>query len=237
MPEIEMAAKIAFILTSQDQLGSSGYRTGSWLEELAQPYCVFTRAGCEIVLASIEGGAAPIDPMSLDDAWVSEVGRGFMQDATAQQALAATRRVDEISASDFDAVFVVGGAGGAWDFTGHAGLNAFIEGIDRKGGVIGAICHGALVLAEIKGADGMPLVRGRPVTAVSNAEEALAGFDKIVPILPEETLKRACGIYMAAPPFAPNVVQDGDLFTGQNPASAPGLAEAMLARLTQKQAA
>jgi putative intracellular protease/amidase len=232
-----MAPRIAFVLTSQDQLGSSGYRTGSWLEELAQPYRVFTEGGCDVVLSSIKGGQAPIDPMSLEDAWVSEVGKAFMQDPSAQQALARTRRVDELSADDFEAVFVVGGAGGAWDFTGHAGLNAFIEAIDRQGGVIGAICHGALVLAEIKGADGMPLVRGRPVTAVSNAEEALAGFDKIVPILPEEALKRACGIYMAAAPFAPNVMQDGNLFTGQNPASAPGLAQAMLARLTQKQAA
>ena len=232
-----MAPRIAFVLTSQEALGSSGYRTGSWLEELAQPYRVFTEAGCEVVLSSIKGGAAPIDPMSLQDAWVSPVGEAFMADAGAQQALAATRRVEDLSADEFDAVFVVGGAGGAWDFTGNAPLVGFIEAMDRKGAVIGAICHGALVLAEVKGADGMPLVRGRPVTAVSNAEEALAGFDKIVPILPEETLKRACGIYMSAPPFAPHVVQDGNLFTGQNPASAPGLAEAMLGRLTQKQAA
>jgi putative intracellular protease/amidase len=232
-----MAPRIAFVLTSHDQLGSSGYRTGSWLEELAQPYRVFTEGGCEVVLSSIRGGAAPIDPMSLEDAWASPVGKAFMQDPAAQAALARTVKVDGLAAADFDAVFVVGGAGGAWDFRGHAGLNAFIEAIDRKGGLVGAICHGALVLAEIKGADGMPLVRGRPVTAVSNAEEALAGFDKIVPILPEETLKRACGIYMAAPPFAPNVLQDGNLFTGQNPASAPGLAEAMLAALVRKQAA
>lgn len=230
-----MAARIAFVLTSQDRLGNSGYASGSWLEELAQPYAVFHDAGCEIVLSSVKGGTAPIDPMSLEDQWVSPVGQEFMKDAQAQAAIAATVKVDALNAGDFDAVFVVGGAGGAWDFPGNTALVAFIEAIDRKGGVIGAICHGSVVLAEVKGGDGQALVRGRPVTSVSNAEEELVGFDKIVPILPEEALKRACGLYMAAPPFAANVVQDGDLFTGQNPASAPGLAQAMLARLVQKQ--
>jgi putative intracellular protease/amidase len=187
-----MARKIAFVLTSQRDLGTTGYPTGSWLEELSQPYWVFTDAGYEVTLASINGGEAPVDPMSLEDQWVSPAGKRLLADKDAQAKLAATPAVADLSSDDYDAIFMVGGAGVAWDFPGHAPLITLIETMERRDAVIGGVCHGALILAEAKGRDGQSLVRGRPVTAVSNAEEAAVGLDKIVPILPEEAMKRAC---------------------------------------------
>jgi putative intracellular protease/amidase len=226
-----MARKIVLILTSHDQLGSTGNKTGSWLEELAQPYFAFKQAGCEVVIASIKGGAAPLDPMSLDEGWISPVGQAFMDDAMARNALNSSKPISTLNAEDFDACFIVGGVGGAWDFPGNTDLRAFLDRLAARGAVMGAVCHGAVAFADVKMPDGVLMVRGRNVTSVSNAEEVAVGFDKIVPVLPEEALKRACGFYSAAAPFAPHVVQADFVFTGQNPASAAPLAEAMLRKL------
>ncbi|UPT61418.1 MAG: type 1 glutamine amidotransferase domain-containing protein [Hyphomonadaceae bacterium JAD_PAG50586_4] len=226
-----MAHKILLILTSHTELGSTGSKTGSWLEELAQPYYAFKEAGCAVWLASMKGGAAPIDPMSLGEGWISPVGQRFVDDKEAQYAVANTKAVKDVSAQDFDACFVVGGVGGAWDFPGNRDLLALLDGLAARTAIIGAVCHGAVALADVKMPDGLALVRGRNVTSVSNAEEIAVGFDKIVPILPEEALKRACGYYSAAPPFAAHVVQSDFVFTGQNPASALPLAQAMLRKL------
>jgi putative intracellular protease/amidase len=226
-----MGHRVVLILTSHDQLGSTGNKTGSWLEELAQPYFAFKKAGCAVSLASIKGGAAPIDPMSLGEGWISPVGQDFMEDAEAQAAVKNTSAIGTLSAADFDACFIVGGVGGAWDFPNSADLKAFLDGLAAKSAVMGAVCHGAVAFADVKMPDGLLMVRGRNVTSVSNAEEVAVGFDKIVPVLPEEALKRACGFYSAAAPFAPHVVQAEFVFTGQNPASALPLADAMLRKL------
>jgi putative intracellular protease/amidase len=226
-----MGHRIVLILTSHDQLGSTGNKTGSWLEELAQPYFAFKKAGCAVSLASIKGGPAPIDPMSLGEGWISPVGQDFMKDAEAQAAVKNTSAIGTLSAADFDACLIVGGVGGAWDFPNNADLRAFLDGLAAKSAVMGAVCHGAVAFADVKMPDGLLMVRGRNVTSVSNAEEVAVGFDKIVPDLPEEALKRACGFYSAAAPFAPHVVQAEFVFTGQNPASALPLAEAMLRKL------
>ena len=227
-----MNKSIALILTSHAQLGSSGAGTGTWLEELAAAYYTFVDAGRTVQLVSIDGDAAPIDPMSLDAPWKLALGQRFLDDPTAMAALGSTTKLTA-AGEDHAAIFLVGGAGTVWDFPNNATLRSLIEKLNVDNKVIAGVCHGVAGLAQAMGVDGQPLIRGRMLTGISNAEDAMAGFDKIVPVLPEDLLRKAGGVYMAGVPFAENVVRDGNLLTGQNPASAGALARAVLARLAE----
>ena len=230
-----MSGSVLFVLTSHADLGDTGAKTGTWLEELASAYYVLVDGGHDVKLASVAGGAAPIDPASLDDPWLTDAGRRFQADDKASRALAATTRLADVTAEDFDAVYYVGGAGAAWDFPVDADVRRIAEAVDRAGGVVSAVCHGVLGVTTALGADGKPLVAGRQVTAVSNQEEELTTFDKVVPVLPESRLVELGGIYgSAAEPFGANVAIDGNLVTGQNPASAPLVAKAVAERIAAR---
>jgi putative intracellular protease/amidase len=224
---------IALILTSHAQLGSSGSRTGTWLEELAAAYYTFVDAGRTVDLVSIEGGDAPIDPMSLDAPWRLARGQRFLDDSAAMAAVRNTAKLNASASDSYAAIFLVGGAGTVWDFPNNTTLRSLIEQLNVDNKVIAGVCHGVAGLAQAMGVDGKPLVRGRMLTGISNAEDTMAGFDKIVPVLPEDLLRKAGGVYMAGVPFGENVVRDGNLLTGQNPASAGALASAVLARLAE----
>ena len=233
-----MPGAVLFVLTSHADLGDTGSKTGTWLEELASAYYVLVDAGYAVQLASVAGGAAPIDPASLDDPWLTDAGRRFQADAEASAALAATPRLADVDAAGFDAVYYVGGAGAAWDFPIDGDVRRIAEAIDRAGGVVSGVCHGVLGLTTAMRADGMPLVAGREVTGVSNKEEELTTFDKVVPVLPENRLVELGGVYgCASEPFGAYVAVDGNLVTGQNPASAPYVARVMIERLTASVAA
>jgi len=224
-----MQKAILFVLTSHADLGSTGQKTGTWLEELASAYYVFIDAGFDVTLASVAGGAAPLDPASLDDPWLTAAGVRFLGDETARAALAATPPLPAIDPVVYDAVYYVGGAGAAWDFPTDPAVRAVAEAIERTGGVLSGVCHGVLGLTTALRADGEPLLAGRHVTAVSNQEEELTTFDKVVPVLPQRRLTELGAIYSAAAePFGGHVVSDGRIVTGQNPASAPLVAEAVL---------
>ncbi|MBY8824987.1 type 1 glutamine amidotransferase domain-containing protein [Sphingomonas colocasiae] len=232
-----MSKKILFVLTSHDALGDSGGKTGTWLEELASAWYVLADKGHRLTLASVAGGAAPIDPASLEAPWLTDAGTRFLDDAAAAAALAATPRLGDLDPADFDAVYFVGGAGAAWDFPVDGAVRATIEAIDGKGGVVSAVCHGVLALAGASARNGGPLVAGRRVTAISNVEEEMTTFDTLVPVLPETRLVELGGIYAkAAEPFGAHVEADGNLVTGQNPASAPLVAEALLAAFAREAA-
>lgn len=227
-----MSATVLFVLTSHADLGDTGAKTGTWLEELASAYYVLVDAGYDVQLASVGGGAAPIDPASLDDPWLTEAGRRFQADAKASAALAATPRLADVDTAFFAAVYFVGGAGAAWDFPIDPNVRRIAEAIDRTGGVVSGVCHGVLGVTTAIRTDGKPLVAGRKVTAVSNQEEELTKFDKVVPVFPENRLVELGGIYgCAAEPFGAYVAVDGNLVTGQNPASAPHVAEVIVERL------
>lgn len=227
-----MSDSVLFVLTSHADLGDTGQKTGTWLEELAAAYFVLVDAGYDVRLASVRGGEAPLDPASLDDPWLTEAGQRFQADAKASAALAATARLADVSPDGFAAIYFVGGAGAAWDFPVDADVRRLAEGIDRAGGVVSAVCHGVLGLTTAQAADGRPLVAGRHVTAVSNKEEELTTFDKVVPVLPESRLVELGGLYgCAAEPFGAYVAVDGNLVTGQNPASAPFVAQVVAEQL------
>lgn len=229
-----MSKSFLFVVSSHGQLGSSGNRTGSWMEELAAPYWRFTDAGYTVTVASPKGGGAPIDPMSVEDAWISPAGRRFRDDAGAMAAIADTVPLDRVDPAEYAGLFLVGGAATTWDFPHNAALKNLVETYFPQSKVIAGICHGVIGLVQAVDANGEPLVKNRQVTAISNAEDVMMGLDKIVPVLPEEMLRKLRGIYSAAAPLVAHVVCDPPFFTGQNPASADPLAVAILEHLQRR---
>ncbi|CAB3672081.1 MULTISPECIES: type 1 glutamine amidotransferase domain-containing protein [Achromobacter] len=223
--------KILIVLTSHDTLGNTGRKTGFWLEEFAAPYYAFVDAGATVTLASPQGGQPPLDPKSDDPDAQTDDTRRFRQDAEAQRLLASTRRLAEVQAADYDAVFYPGGHGPLWDLAEDAKSVALIETMLAAGKPVSAVCHAPGVLRHAKTADGKPLVQGRQVTGFSNAEEAAVQLTDVVPFLVEDELVRLGGVYSKGPDWQPYVVSDGLLVTGQNPASSVGVAQALLARL------
>lgn len=223
--------KILMILTSHDQLGATGKKTGFWLEEFASPYYVFKDAGMAVVLASPKGGQPPLDPSSDTDDAQTDATRRFKSDAEANKELANTHKLSDVDASSFDAVFYPGGHGPLWDLAGDSASIAIIEGLLAAGKPVAAVCHAPAVLRLAKGADGQPLVKGKQVTGFTNSEEAAAGLKDVVPFLVEDMLKDKGGRYTKAGDWQVHVVTDGLLVTGQNPASSAPAAKALLALL------
>jgi putative intracellular protease/amidase len=223
--------KILMILTSHDQLGDTGKKTGFWLEEFAAPYYVFLDAGAEITLASPVGGQPPLDPKSNEpDAQTEATGR-FKADPEAQKALQNTHKLSEIASNDFDAVFYPGGHGPLWDLATDPDSIHLIEQFHSSGKPVAAVCHAPAVLCGAKGPDGEPLVKGKAVTGFTNSEEEAVGLTDVVPMLVEDALKEAGGKYSKAPDWQSHVLTDGNLITGQNPASSEDAAKAVLGYL------
>ena len=222
---------ILIVLTSHDTLGSTGRKTGFWLEELAAPYYALKEAGARLVLASPQGGQPPLDPKSNEPAFQTEQTRRFEADAAATAELANTVRLDSVSHDDFDAVFYPGGHGPLWDLAEDAHSIALIESFVAAGKPVALVCHAPGVLRHVKNADGTPLVQGRKVTGFANSEEAAVELTDIVPFLVEDELKAKGALYSRGDDWAPYVVVDGLLITGQNPASSEAAANALLARL------
>ncbi|RQM47630.1 type 1 glutamine amidotransferase domain-containing protein [Paraburkholderia bannensis] len=223
--------KVLIVLTSHEDLGNTGKKTGFWLEEFAAPYYALRDAGAQLTLASPKGGQPPLDPKSSDPSAQTDATRRFDTDAAAKAELANTQRLADIDASDFDAVFYPGGHGPLWDLAEDPVSIALIEKTLAAGKPVAAVCHAPGVLRHVKGADGKPLVAGKSVAGFSNSEEAAVGLTDVVPFLVEDMLKRNGGRYTKGPDWAPHVVVDGLLITGQNPASSEPVAEALLAAL------
>ncbi|MGO4416329.1 type 1 glutamine amidotransferase domain-containing protein [Cupriavidus sp. KB_39] len=223
--------KILMVLTSHDQLGNTGRKTGFWLEELAAPYYAFKDAGAEIVLASPKGGQPPLDPKSNEPDFQTELTHRFEADAAAKAQLAATVRLDSVSQADFDTVFYPGGHGPLWDLAEDKHSIALIQSFVAAGKPVALVCHAPGVLRHVVTPDGKPLVQGRKVTGFTNTEEAAVELTKVVPFLVEDELKAKGGLYSKGDDWAPYVVEDGPLITGQNPASSASAAAALLKRL------
>jgi len=223
--------KIAMILTSHDQLGNTGQKTGFWLEEFAAPYYVFKDAGATLTLASPKGGQPPLDPKSDDPSAQTEATERFKNDPAAQQELAHTVTLASITAADYDAVFYPGGHGPMWDLAEDAKSIAFIETMFAAGKPVAAVCHAPAVLRHVKAPDGALLVKGKSVTGFTNTEEAAVHLTEVVPFLLEDELKKAGGLYSKTGDWQPYVVSAGNLITGQNPASSGPAAVELLKML------
>ncbi|WP_313422667.1 type 1 glutamine amidotransferase domain-containing protein [Stenotrophomonas rhizophila] len=223
--------KILIVLTSHDQLGDTGRKTGFWLEELAAPYYAFTDAGAQIVLASPKGGQPPLDPKSNEPDFQTDLTRRFEADSAATAQLASTVRLDSVRQQDFDAVFYPGGHGPLWDLANDRHSIALIESFIAANKPVALVCHAPGVLRDVKAADGSPLVAGKKVTGFTNSEEAGVGLTDVVPFLVEDMLQAAGGQYSKGPDWGSHVVSDGLLITGQNPGSSAETAAVLVKHL------
>ncbi|MDE1181883.1 type 1 glutamine amidotransferase domain-containing protein [Paraburkholderia sp.] len=220
--------KVLMVLTSHDTLGNTGRKTGFWLEELAAPYYAFQDAGAEIVLASPKGGQPPLDPKSNEPANQTDLTRRFEADPQATAQLASTVRLDSVSQADFDTVFYPGGHGPLWDLAEDRNSIELIQAFLAASKPVALVCHAPGVLRHVVTPDGTPLVQGKQVTGFTNTEEEAVGLTQIVPFLVEDELKAKGGIYSKTDDWAPYVITDGLLITGQNPASSGPAAAALL---------
>ena len=220
--------KILMVLTSHDQLGDTGKKTGFWLEEFAAPYYVFKDGGADVTLASPKGGQPPLDPSSdTDDAQTDDTKR-FKSDEAAQHDLANTAVLSAVSADGFDAIFYPGGHGPLWDLAEDDDSKALIEAFADSDRPFGAVCHAPAIFKHTKNADGSLLVSSKKVTGFTNTEEEGVGLTDVVPFLVEDMLKENGGDYRKGDDWDSFVVVDGKLVTGQNPASSAEAARKLL---------
>ncbi|HXN49560.1 MAG TPA: DJ-1/PfpI family protein [Bryobacteraceae bacterium] len=223
--------KILMVLTSHDQLGNTGRKTGFWLEEFAAPYFVFRDAGVDLTLASPKGGQPPLDPKSDTPESQTPAMTRFKQDPEAQKALSQTVRLADMKAEDFDTVFYPGGHGPMWDLAESPTSIALLEAFYNSGKPIALVCHSPGVLRHVT-YQGAPLVKGKHVTGFTNGEEEEVQLTKVVPFLVEDELLRLGAIYEKVADWQPFSVTDGRLITGQNPASSTTAAQALLKLMT-----
>ncbi|MDZ4836445.1 MAG: type 1 glutamine amidotransferase domain-containing protein [Candidatus Melainabacteria bacterium] len=217
--------KILIVTTSCDRLAND-HPTGLWLEEFAVPYNDFVRAGAHIIVASPLGGPVPIDPKT-------EPNDKQKKEWAAQLSLLhSTRRIADVDPGDLDAVFIPGGHGPMIDLVKDGDLQSIIELLHAKVKIIAALCHGPAALINPLNDQREPIIAGRKITGFSNLEEKLVFLKDVVPFLLEDKLKEKCAIYESAKlPMLPHVVRDGNIVTGQNPASSKKLAEEVIEAL------
>ena len=226
-----MTKKILMVLTSHDELGNTGKKTGFWVEEFAAPYYAFIDAGVEVTLATPKGGQAPIDPTStLSDFQTAATDR-YDADVTAQAQIASTVLLSSVNESDFDGVFYPGGHGPLWDLTDNSDSIALIESFLNAGKAVATVCHASAALLNVKQASGDFAVKGKAVTGFTNSEEEAVQLTQIVPLLVEDELIKRGGEYQKSEDWHAFAIQDGLIITGQNPASSALAAEKLLAHL------
>lgn len=232
------AIKILIIATSHSTLGTSGEPTGIWLEELTTPYYAFADAGADVTVVSIGGGPIPIDPRSLRAKGENEQSvERYLNDTKLRATVTATARFTADMAGEYDAVFLPGGHGTMWDYPTSSELSRAVVRSLEAGKPVAAVCHGPAGLLSARLGNGQSAVAGRSITAFTNSEERAAGLDDDVPFLLETRLRELSANYVSGPDFAPFAVRDGNLITGQNPASAAEVARLTLAAVRESRAA
>jgi putative intracellular protease/amidase len=229
----ETIMKVLMVITSHDQLGNTGRKTGFWLEELAAPYYVFKDAGVEITLASPKGGRPPIDPKSNEPENRTDLTVRFEKDADAEAQLSKTLRLDSVKQDDFDTLFYPGGHGPMWDLAEDKDSVKLIESFLNAGKTIAVVCHSTGALRHVKTPDGKPLVQGKEVTGFTNGEEEEIGLTKVVPFLVEDEMLKLGAVFSKTANWGVHVVSDGLLITGQNPHSSGPAAQTLMAKLKE----
>jgi len=226
----ESSAPVLMVMTSHDKLGDTGKPTGFFLGELTHPLEVFEKAGIPVEFASIRGGEPPVDGLELDD----PVNARYWNDKSFRAKLAATKKLSEVDAADYSAVFFVGGHGTMWDFPDDADVQKITREIYEKNAPVGAVCHGPVALVNVKLSDGSYLIAGKKVSAFTNDEEEKVGLTDVVPFLLASRMEARGAKHLPAANFQKQVVVDGNLVTGQNPASAAGVADKMVELIRAK---
>ena len=222
----ENIPKILIVLTSHSQLGDTGKRAGFWLSELTHPYYRFKAEGYSVDIASPLGGMAPMEPKSFDEP--DEANQRFLQDAQLMAKVIRTLPLAKINPDNYKAVVFAGGSGPMWDFPGNEHINRVAASIYESKGIVSAICHGPAALIDIKLSNNEYLISGRKVTAITNEEEKDLNQMQILPFLLQDKLVERGAQHIPGKPWQENVVEDGRLITGQNPASAIKVAERII---------
>ncbi len=220
-----MKKKILIVVTSHNQIGQTGKPSGYYLPEVTHPYFELAKKGWEIDIASPLGGEAPMDPKSRDLS--DAANKKFLEDPQTSRKLTATLALKDIRSQDYAGVLYAGGHGVMWDFAESKEIQRISKEIYEAQGVVAAVCHGPAALVNVQLSDGTPLVSGKHLTGFSNAEEEAAQMTKVVPFLLQTSLVKKGAKFESAPLWNKKVVVDGRLVTGQNPASAKGVGEAM----------
>jgi len=226
-----MVMKILMVLTSHDKLGDTGRKTGFWLEELAAPYFVFKDAGADIVLASPKGGQPPLDPKSNEPSFQTDLTHRFEVDTAAKAQLASTVRLDSVKQDDYNTVFYPGGHGPLWDLADDENSVKLLESFLAAGKTVAVVCHSTGALRHVKAPDGRLLVAGKTVTGFTNGEEEEVELTKVVPFLVEDEMIRLGATFSKVKNWGVHTVADGQLITGQNPASSGPAAELLIETL------
>ncbi len=226
--------KILMVITSHDTLGNTGRKTGFWLEELAAPYYVFKDSGANITLASPKGGRPPLDPKSNEPEFRTDLTLRFEKDSAAEAQLDKTLRLDGVRQEDFDTVFYPGGHGPMWDLAEDKHSVRLIESFLAAGKPFAVVCHSTGALRHVKTPEGKLLVEGREVTGFSIGEEEEVQLTKLVPFLVEDEMLKLGAIFSKKANWAPHVVSDGLLTTGQNPHSSGPAAKVLLSKLAER---
>ena len=226
----ETMKKVVFVLTSHEDLGNTGEKTGFWIEEFAAPYYELIDQGIEVTIASPLGGQPPIDPKSADPSSATEDTKRFDSDKALQEKLANSVKLADINQADYDAVFYPGGHGPLWDLVSDKNSISLIESFYTNSKPVASVCHAPAALKNVK-VNGEFMVKGKKITGFTNEEEEAVGLTKVVPFLLEDALIANGAVYSKGANWAPYAVEDGLLITGQNPASSKLVAQKLIAQL------
>ena len=220
--------KVLVVLPSHDQLGNTGQKTGFWLEEFTDPYYKFIDSGYEVTIASPRGGKPPVDPKSTQKDNQSESTQRFERDKSAQAKLENTLVLSQVSASDYDTLFLPGGHGPMWDLSSDENMKKIVEDFYSDKKIVSAVCHGPAGLLQATDRNGNSILKGKKITGFTNNEESAVGLTKTVPFSLENRMKELGGKFEKGQDFKPFVISDGQLITGQNPKSALPAAEKVI---------
>lgn len=230
-------AKILIIATSHGSMSDGAEPTGIWLEELTTPYYAFVESGAKVDIVSIKGGTIPVDPRSLRPAGENDASvERYLADPALQATVKSSAAFKAGMAQDYDAIFLPGGHGTMWDYPASDDLASIVVSFLESGKTIAAVCHGPAGLVSARRSDGTPVIKGRRVAAFTDSEERAAGLDKAVPFLLESRIRELGANYVSGPDFQPFAVRDGNLVTGQNPASASEAARLTLESVRENKA-
>lgn len=211
--------KVLFVLPSHDKLGNTGKKTGFWLEEFAGPYYEFVDHDYDVIIASPKGGKPPVDPKSLQPENQTESTKRLQNDKEVKEKLENTLILNQVSANDYNTLFLPGGHGPMWDLSQDKDLKKLVENFYNSKKIISAVCHGPAGLLQATDNNGNSILKDKKVTGFTNDEEHAVKLDKIVPFLLEDKMKELGGNFEKTENFSPFIVKDGQIITGQNPAS------------------
>ncbi|KAJ3319681.1 hypothetical protein HDU76_000479 [Blyttiomyces sp. JEL0837] len=230
---VDKKKNVLFIITSHDELGATGKKTGWYLPEVAHPWLILKKAGFKITVATPKGGKPPMDPTSGEMFAGDKECNEWLADSEAQKIINNSITLDKVKPEEYGVLIYPGGHGPMWDLATDAKSISLATKIYEQGGYIGAVCHGTAALVNVKLSNGTYLLANKKATGFSNAEEDAVGLSQYMPFMLETAIKEVSGgVYSKAEGlWGAHVTIDGRIITGQNPSSAGPMAEAFVKAL------